>query len=1231
MADPVRCTRCGSPLAPGAHFCSKCGFDVSGEQGGLATAKMTSIPPTLDEPDPQAALLDELRQATLGEFEIKGELGRGGMASVFLAHEIALDRKVAIKVMSPSLLQSGRGMADRFKREARTAAALSHPHIIPIYGVRESGRLLFFVMKYVQGRSLDAIVKQQGELPIKMVQAILAQTGNALDYAHRHGVIHRDIKPANIMLDVEGWAVITDFGIAKVTESQGLTMTGATIGTPTYMSPEQCAAKEVTAATDQYSLGITAYEMLTGKVPFDADSLMGLMWHHFHDPPPPLAERRADCPPELVQAIERMLAKQPAERWPTLEDAVNAIGTPPLNDPIRREMKALARGGVGTRILAEHHTPVSPPPRQAAAPTTPAPTPPPVTSRPPSPPAPAPPPPPPAPTVAEAPPHDITTAPTTAIPAPRMPTRAPAPRPAPPPPSPRTPAPAPATKTRRGRPWLWIALVVGAAAVGIGGWLTLRPRASVAPEVTPPSAPPPPAPVAAVAVTPTPASIAVGGRAQLKALLSDSTGHPLTREIAWSSSDSTMARVSAGGLVSGLAPGIVTVSATSEGHTGVGTVIVTATVVPVARVDIEPAAASVSLGESLTLIAAPKDADGNTLSGRAVTWSSGDRAVAPVSAAGTVTGLREGNAQILVVVDGKRATARVTVTPARVAAVTVTPPSVAIQVGERQQLAVRARDARGNALSGRAVAWSSSDPRVALVNSDGAVVGVSPGQASVTAEVESQRQSVPVTIAPVPVASVTVAPPRLTVAIGARASLVASASDARGRALDGREVNWSTSDPAIAQVSPTGSVTGVAGGSAVITATIEGKTASANVTVPAPPPPPPVAAAQPTPTPSQPTQPAQPSGDVPPSANTEPAAAARTLPRRDVAAGGAFSCGITDNGTAVCWGNNAGGQTGDASGGAKSMNPVSVPSARGLGSVVAGDVHACGLTQNGSAVCWGSNTKGQLGSGRTSGPPAPVPVKGTLAFTALAAGARHTCGLTASGAAWCWGDNNSGQLGDGTTRGANEPQRVRGDTKFKALAAGSNHTCGLSQSGQVWCWGDGFSGQLGRGTRELVQEPVQADLDGRAIALAAGGEHTCALVQGGSAFCWGANKAGEIGDGSKSERERPTPVSGGKKFASITAGETHTCALTATGDAYCWGRNRTGQLGDGSTADRQTPVKVGFDQPFQSISAGATHTCGVTREQVVVCWGGNASGQLGDGSLSNRATPAPVQAAAGRP
>src|SRR3989442_413172 len=258
-------------------------------------------------------------------------------------------------------------MVERFKREARTAAALSHPHIIPIYAVKESDEVLYFVMKYVQGRPLDAVIRDVGQLGIPMVQLILAQVCDALSYAHRHGVIHRDIKSANIMLDEEGWAVVTDFGIAKVLEAQALTMTGVTVGTPTYMSPEQCAMEEVTGASDQYSLGVVAYEMLTGKPPFEGDSIMSVMYAHFNRRPRPVSALRPECPPNLDAAVMRMLEKDPRARWPGMEDVVAVCGRPSLrqDDPIRSQMVTLARGGSRAQPLAQMSLAPARPPRRA--------------------------------------------------------------------------------------------------------------------------------------------------------------------------------------------------------------------------------------------------------------------------------------------------------------------------------------------------------------------------------------------------------------------------------------------------------------------------------------------------------------------------------------------------------------------------------------------------------------------------------------------------------------------------------------------------------------------------------------------------------------------------------------------------------------------------------------------------------------------------------------------------
>ncbi|HEU4763069.1 MAG TPA: protein kinase [Gemmatimonadales bacterium] len=383
MSSRRFCTSCGATVPADEERCPACQTPAPALTGAQVPVPPAGVPesPTMaapaqvdDEGDDDSPLQAELRaqldEAALGEYEIIGELGRGGMATVFLAHEIALDRKVAIKVMSPAIMLSPK-MAERFKREARTAAALSHPNIVPIYAVRETERIVYFVMKCLMGRPLDSIIKEVGPLPVPMMQTITAQVASALSYAHKRGVVHRDVKPANIMIDEDGAVVVTDFGIAKAGESQGLTVTGSTIGTPAYMSPEQCGNKNVGPASDQYSLGVVAYEMLTGKPPFEGDTAIGLMYAQFYHAPPPLLERRPDLPPDLAAAVMRMLEKDAEHRWPSLEAAVAAIGLPQatgLDDPVKEEMAKLGGSGSVPRLLALSHTPNSPLPRITTGP-----------------------------------------------------------------------------------------------------------------------------------------------------------------------------------------------------------------------------------------------------------------------------------------------------------------------------------------------------------------------------------------------------------------------------------------------------------------------------------------------------------------------------------------------------------------------------------------------------------------------------------------------------------------------------------------------------------------------------------------------------------------------------------------------------------------------------------------------------------------------------------------------
>jgi serine/threonine-protein kinase len=371
VTEAANCNKCGHPVLSGARFCQHCGADVSEKQGMVPTAPMVSPLRSNPRLTPQPSALEMLRGETLGEYEIQLELGRGGMATVYLAHDIALGRPVAVKVMSPALVEEG--VAERFRREARTAASLNHPHIIPIYTVRERPDLLYFVMKFIHGPTLDPILKNYGPLPIPMAQLMLSQAASALGYAHRRGVIHRDVKPANIMVDEDGWVVVTDFGIAKVSTATGLTMTGVTVGTPAYMSPEQCMGREVTGASDQYSLGVVAYQLITGRHPFNASSAMSMMYAHFNDVPRPLRELRPDCPLELDEAVLRMLAKDAKDRWPSIDEAFGGVR---LDDSTRQSLAVLASGSTHSMLAAAISVPTSPVPPARRSLVTPPPPPP---------------------------------------------------------------------------------------------------------------------------------------------------------------------------------------------------------------------------------------------------------------------------------------------------------------------------------------------------------------------------------------------------------------------------------------------------------------------------------------------------------------------------------------------------------------------------------------------------------------------------------------------------------------------------------------------------------------------------------------------------------------------------------------------------------------------------------------------------------------------------------------
>ncbi len=295
------------------------------------------------ENDVSDTLLERLRVATAGTYDIAGILGRGGMAVVFVAEDLRLRRTVAIKVMEPSLSLIP-GMAERFLEEARTLARLQHPNVIVVHDVQRSKGLSFFVMTLIEGGGVDELCRGTTPLPIDQAQWILLGAARALAFAHSERIIHRDVKPANILVNVKGDVVLTDFGIAKGVDGTGMTKSGTQIGTPVYMSPEQFTGEAVGPASDQYALGVTAYQLLTGAPPFSGE-LYALIAAHGTRIPVPIRQLRPDCPAYLANAVMRMLEKLPQERWPSLDDLsdVFAANLPSDGGVTRKQLASAAR------------------------------------------------------------------------------------------------------------------------------------------------------------------------------------------------------------------------------------------------------------------------------------------------------------------------------------------------------------------------------------------------------------------------------------------------------------------------------------------------------------------------------------------------------------------------------------------------------------------------------------------------------------------------------------------------------------------------------------------------------------------------------------------------------------------------------------------------------------------------------------------------------------------------
>jgi len=870
----TQCVHCATPMGRDDRFCPKCGTSRPAEATVISHVSLRN------------AQAGHLIEATKGEFDIIQTLGTGAMGAVYLAKDIALSRNVAIKVIAPNLL-SDESMISRFRLEAQTVASLRHPNIVNVHAVRQSDDLHYFVMEFIDGPPLRSIVKGHAPLDVDVVKSLLFQVGSALSYAHRTGggVIHRDIKPANIMVDKDGSAFVTDFGISKIAEAQsGLTQTGATIGTPEYMSPEQCRGEPLTGASDQYALGIVAYEMLCGHTPFSGTQYY-IMVAHTSEAPKPIREVRPDCPAEVADAVERMLAKEAHARWPDLDTAVAAMGGGPLGyqSPIRTKIVALTgatvpnvpavdtRGSRSEPDVADTATSVT------------------VTG---------------IPSVVEI--GDTFTL--------------------------AADVKGTGQGSLTGLGVVWASTDPSIAKVDAGvvealqrGSVSITAMAgNVASSVLLTVEEPKPA---KVLVRPGSVRIQQGGRIGLAATVQDRKGRPMERDVRWRTSDAAIATVAEDGQVVATGSGPVSIVAESDGVTGTAEIIVEAPIgatappkavatppaQPAKATPFKPAAAppKAPAPKAPAKPSRPKPSPsrprpqptgprpvyrrppviaasivGLLLVGFGVmnlVGGGGESTPTPVGTAATPTPESGGAAQVeppigaggpaAVDPDPPATTtsgtpAATTPAPATTAptpaattpppsttaatpppAASTTPPpaavptprqveidltSTAMAVGGTQTAAAQVfADGGTRMTSGFTLSWRSSDTSVLSVDTRGALRGTGAGTAYLVATAGSARDSILVAVAAV-VASVEIAPSDLALEVGGSGSLSAVATDPSGARLE-RAIAWSSSVPGVASVDArSGRVTATSAGTTRITATADGISDAVTVTVAAP-------------------------------------------------------------------------------------------------------------------------------------------------------------------------------------------------------------------------------------------------------------------------------------------------------------------------------------------------------------------------------------------------------------
>lgn len=609
---------------------------------------------------------------------------------------------------------------------------------------------------------------------------------------------------------------------------------------------------------------------------------------------------------------------------------------------------------------------------------------------------------------------------------------------------------------------------------------------------------------------------------------------------------------------------------------------------PVATVAVQPTALALSVGQSQLLAVTLRDAQDRILTGRAQQFSSSTPAVATVSATGQVTAVAEGEASITVASEGKTATTTVTVGPVPVAAVQIAPGALDLDLGGSGALIVTLRDAQGNVLTGRAITFTSANAAVATVNEAGMVTAAGRGSTYITAASEGRSADVLVVVH-VPVAHVEIVAAPDTIEAWDVVPLRVVLRDIEGNVLEPRPTEWTTSDSLVATVDPaTGLLTGVDRGVVTITATREGIDGTASIEV--------------------------------------------VIRYRSVVAGTMHACDLASGGIAWCWGlNSIDGRIGleQVGDGVFRSEPHRVPGDHRFVQLTTFSRFTCGLTREGKAWCWGTNNWGSLGNG-TNIPfsATPVAVAGNRTFTRLTAGADHACGVEAgSGQLLCWGHNDWGQFGRGNTASSNVPVPAAGGMVVSSAVVASSATCALSPAGKAWCWGANNSGQSGNGLtipygNQWLTTPVEVVGNRTFTSLSMGNHFVCGLTQGGQGYCWGSN-LGKFGNGNGTDSSTPVPMGSGMAFKTISAGSGHMCGVNTQDEVWCWGGNRNGQLGAVAPNGSTVPLRAGGNLRAAEVAAAGigtgsgAHTCAISLDRLTTwCWGRNEVGQSGNGTTS---------------